>query len=138
MFLHFDLINVETQTNSHDCGVFAVAMATELALGGDPASVRWDTKKMRQHLKSCLEEGTMRHFPMLGRRRVALGARVRQTVLERVFCIASCRMPNDKNRAMISCDCCKAWFHIDCMELTQKIHFPPPGTALTARAFLRN
>lgn len=39
--LHFDMINVETQTNFHDCGVFAVAMATELALGGDPATCRW-------------------------------------------------------------------------------------------------
>lgn len=121
--LRFDLINVETQTNSHDCGVFAVAMATELALGGDPASCRWDTKKMRQHLKACLEKGTMVHFPTIGRRRIALGSRVRRTVLERVFCIASCRMPNEKNRAMISCDRCKAWFHIDYVNLDKDDSF---------------
>ena len=121
--LHFDLINVETQTNTHDCGVFAVAMATELALGGDPASCRWDTKKIRQHLKTCLEEGTMRRFPTLGQRRVAFGARVRHTVREEVFCISSCRMPNESDRAMISCDSCKAWFHIDCVKLNKDDSF---------------
>ena len=114
--LHFDLINVEIPTNSHDCGVFVVAMATELAFGGDPDSCHRDMKKMRQHLKACLEEGTMRHFPTLGLRRVAHGSRVRRTILERVFCIASCRMPNEKNRAMILCDHCNALFHIDCVK----------------------
>ena len=86
--VHFDIINVETQPNSHDCGVFAVPMATKLALGGDPAVCRWDTNIMR-HLKVCLEEGAMNNFPTLGRRRVALGSRVRRTVLERIIILHS-------------------------------------------------
>ena len=104
--IHFDLINVETQLNSYDCGVLAIANATELALGRDPVVCRWDTTRMRQHLKSCLEKGLMNSFPMLGTRRITLGSRVRHTILEKVYCIPKCRMPNDKGEAMISCDKC--------------------------------
>lgn len=121
--LYFDLINVEKQKNSHDCGVFAVAMATELALGGDPATCRWDAKNMRKHLKNCLEEGKMRRFPTLGQRRVAFGARVKESSSVEVHCIASCRLPNDPDRGMISCDQCKKWFHIDCVKLKRKKSF---------------
>ena len=65
----------------------------------------------------------MRRFPTLRQRRVAFGARVRHTVREEVFCISSCRMPNESDRAMISCDSCKAWFHIDCVKLNKDDSF---------------
>ena len=32
----FDIINVERQRNTYDCGVYALAFATELAHGADP------------------------------------------------------------------------------------------------------
>ena len=121
--LHFDLVNVEKQQNSYDCGVFAIANATELACGKDPAVCRWDTDRMRQHLKQCLEEGVIKRFPTLQRKRVALGSRVRRTLLERIFCISACRMPNDKSRAMICCDKCRNWFHHDCVNLNKEDSF---------------
>ena len=56
----------------------------------------------------------MSRFPT-GRRRIPFGSCVRKSKLEKLHCI--CRMPNDKERAMIACDQCKGWFHKDCMGL---------------------
>ena len=59
------VLNCQQQNNSSDCGVFAIANAVELALGDvqNVASVRYDTTKMRSHLKECLRLGEMRPFP---------------------------------------------------------------------------
>lgn len=115
--IHFDLVNVETQKNSFDCGVLSIAMATELVTGSDPAGYYWDTSKMRPHLLTCLEQGSMTPFPKLGRRRVPFGSRIRVSSLEKVYCISTCRMPNDKDQGMTSCDSCPGWFHFSCVEL---------------------
>ena len=63
---------------------------------------------MRAHLKLCLEEGTIKHFPILGKRRVPFGSRICKTI---VYCVLSCRMPNVKQKAMIACDYCHTWYH---------------------------
>lgn len=118
--IRFDLVNVETQKNSFDCGILSIAMATELVAGNDPAGYHWDTAKMRPHLLACFEQGSMTPFPKLGRRRIPFGSRVRVSVLEKVFCIPTCRMPNDKDRGMTSCDSCPGWFHFDCVQLDEK------------------
>ena len=52
--LHFDIINVDKQVNGSDCGVYALAFATELAHGSDPSNFIWDTSKMRSHIVSCI------------------------------------------------------------------------------------
>ena len=36
---YFDIVNVEGQPNAHDCWVYAIAYATELANGFNPALV---------------------------------------------------------------------------------------------------
>ena len=46
----FDVMNTEKQPNGFDCGVFALACATELAFGCDPVLREWDVKNMRPHL----------------------------------------------------------------------------------------
>ena len=44
--------------NSVDCGVFAIAFATDLCLGNDPASLRYIRRcHMRAHLLECLRLG---------------------------------------------------------------------------------
>ena len=53
--LNFDMVNLQRQTNSYDCGVFCVAFATELAYGGDPAKCSWYLSRMRSHLIQGLE-----------------------------------------------------------------------------------
>jgi len=109
------------QPNADDCRVFALAMATELAYGGDPAVCKWDVETMRQHLLKCLEVGKIERFPQVGKRRLGLGSRVLKTIHEKLFCV--CRLPNQKDRPMIACDSCKQWFHKDCMGLDPIISY---------------
>ena len=83
--LHFDIVNVQWQRNDYDCVVFAIAYATELAHGGDPALYNWDCTSMRSHLVNCLEQRKLDSFPKSEKRKI--------------YCI--CRMPNDKKRGMV-------------------------------------
>ena len=59
------VMDCQQQTNLSDCGLFAIANAVELVLGDveNVASARYDTSKMREHLKECLMLGQMRPFP---------------------------------------------------------------------------
>ena len=116
--LRFDLMNVQAQPNGYDCGVFALACATEIAHGCDPVVCCWDVDRMRHHLLTCLERGEMLRFPTSQRRNIRLGTRIRKTYKEEIFC--SCRMLNDESREMIACDSCQKWFHSDCVSLDLK------------------
>ena len=95
----FDIMNIQTQTNTSDCGLFSIACATELVEGHDPVVCHWDQAKMRPHLMKCLVEGKMLRFPCSKQRRIGLGQRVRNSEKEQLYCM--CRLPNDKVRAMI-------------------------------------
>lgn len=54
------------QLNGIDCGVFAIAYATELCEGGDPATVKYNTSQMRSHLIQCFANLKMQRFPNSG------------------------------------------------------------------------
>ncbi|XP_046666819.1 uncharacterized protein LOC124358560 [Homalodisca vitripennis] len=58
-------IPVQRQENGFDCGVFAIANATSLALGRDPAKLRYDIPSMRPHLAEMLRTGRLDMFPTL-------------------------------------------------------------------------
>ena len=49
----FDIINIMNQPNGSDCGLFAIACATELVERKDPALCHWDCTMMRPHLMQC-------------------------------------------------------------------------------------
>ena len=109
--------NIQRQPNSFDCGVFAIATATELALGKDPLLCYWDTTQMRCHLIRCIEQGTMESFPQKKHRRIPLGNQYKKTMSTKIYCV--CRMPNQTSKAMIKCDSCGKWMHKECMGLDQ-------------------
>ena len=58
-------IPVKQQTNSSDCGVFAIAFATldKIVFGQDPNEVTFDIPRSRPHLIGCLQSGSMLLFP---------------------------------------------------------------------------
>ena len=72
--------NIQRQPNSCDCGVFSIAVATELALGRDPHLCYWDTTQMRSHLIKCLEQGKMESFPQKKCRHIPPGNRYKKTM----------------------------------------------------------
>ena len=48
------------QSNSIDCGVYALAFLTDLCHGKDPATCCYaGSKELRQHLVTCFENGCM-------------------------------------------------------------------------------
>ncbi len=112
--LNFAIVNMQTQENSDDCGLFAIASAAELAYGRDPCSCDWDCTMMRDHLRNCLEANSILPFPTIGKRLVRLGCCIRIEHKIEIYC--SCRMPDSK-RSMIRCSYCTIWYHKDCMKI---------------------
>ena len=119
--IFFDIMNVHAQPNLTDCGLFAVAFATELVHGEDPVLCNFDCAGMRTHLLAGLEAGLIGRFPCKKKRRVPLASRVRKSIRELIYC--TCRTPNNTDKAMIECDNCKRWFHTKCEGVEAKETF---------------
>ena len=56
-------VNVQYQIGASDCGLFALAFATSLCSGQDPATLRYEHKCVRQHLLQCITRQKMSTFP---------------------------------------------------------------------------
>ena len=109
----FDVMNVEQQQNTHDCGIYAIAFATELAYGHDPVLHKFEAGEMRSHLLHCLEKKKMERYFSSGTRNIPMGRRVRKSIPIIVYCI--CRLPNDPTLLMVECNNCRGWFHTRCL-----------------------
>ena len=66
-----NLMNIARQTGSTDCGLYATAIATCLALGRDPLTVIFNQQELRDHFLKVLKTGVVEPFPVLKRRRVS-------------------------------------------------------------------
>jgi len=55
--------DVAKQSGSYDCGLHAIAYATALAYGNDPATHHYDQEKMRLYLRKCLIDRKLKVFP---------------------------------------------------------------------------
>ena len=58
-----NIMPVQKQNGSKDCGVFAIAMMTSIAYGEDPQNVTHDQDNLRVHLLDCLTKKNMVLFP---------------------------------------------------------------------------
>ena len=113
------LIDVQHQSGSSDCSLFAVAFAQVLCAGLDPHLTTFDQKSMREHLFSSFEDGELLPFPLAQRQR-RLGRR-RVVRKQKVPVYSSCRLPwNKKDNVrgpLVSCHICNEWFHQDCENI---------------------
>lgn len=62
-------MNIQRQSGSNDCGLFAVANATLLSLGQNPGKYLVNQRLMRNHLYECFRGDKMRIFPWIKDRR---------------------------------------------------------------------
>ena len=113
----FQMINIQRQPNKRDCGLFAIAVATELANGRDPVLCYWDVTAMRSNLSSFLQAGVLSCFPLAKPRRVPVSSTFKNKTNKTVFCV--CWLVNEPSKPMIKCDKCKAWYHYQCVGLTK-------------------
>ncbi len=61
--VQLNFMGIQMQSGGADCGVFAVAFATSLALGKAPGQFHFDQPRIRQHLFKCLKSRKMVMFP---------------------------------------------------------------------------
>ena len=90
-------LDVAEQSGGNDCGCFAIAFAEALCRGEDPSVLNFDQAKMRPHLLSCLEEGTLTPFP--AGQRATQG--VKKTARIPIYC--HCRQPEPKPNPSKTC-----------------------------------
>ena len=110
--LKVNCLQVKQQSNSIDCGVFAVAFAVDVCFGLPPNESCYDVIEMRSHLSTCLQLQELSAFPKISRRvpRCGLFQRYIDT-----FCV--CRqnvfMSDSKDgvdNVMTRCSICYEWF----------------------------
>lgn len=61
---------IQQQSNAVDCGIFALAYATEFCFSGfvGGENIDFDKQAMRQHLITCFQSKSLRPFPQLKRK----------------------------------------------------------------------
>ena len=117
-------VNVQSmclQNGGSDCGVYAIAYATDLCHGNHPEGLQYHQDRLRSHFIQCLESKKMLPFPSQRRH-----AGKPQTENISVYC--SCRLPETDGEKMAACDRCNEWYHLSCdksqqmSSRTPKIH----------------
>ena len=103
-------MDVAKQSNSSDCGVLSIAYAFDLCSGYDPCEVKYDHKKIRQHLVSCLENCQLSRLPLLLCEQKSSSTKFEKTV----------RMPGESHD-MAKCDICHVWYHRHCMDIPSEV-----------------
>ena len=105
---------VQYHNGNPDCGIFAVAFATDLAYGCNPTRRRYNPIHMRSHYLQCISTAQkVTQFPSTVKKPEAPN-----TEYIEVFC--TCRLP--ANESMIQCYECKEMYHKSCIDIT------PPDT----------
>ena len=110
-------ISPAQQVGGADCGVFALAFATDLSFGNDPAKISYAQREMRDHLLLCLEQQQMEPFP---RARRPANICVRTIESFSVFCL--CQLPETED--MVCCDKCNSWYHYHCVGIREESDLP--------------
>ncbi len=113
-YITIEYVNVQFQRGGSDCGLFAIANATAICNGTDPAYLHFKQDEMRKHLKTALEKKSLPPFPS---KKVKTLMKMDKEKLH-IFC--DCRMIDD-GRCMVECNGCKNWYHADCISISSSM-----------------
>ena len=88
MCLKINVKPVQQQTNSVDCGIFAMAFSTCILFDENPKTQHFNEKLFRKNLLQSLAEQHVRHFPATGNN---VGKCESKPILLELYCC--CRQP---------------------------------------------
>ena len=108
------LHKVQNQQGTSDCGLFAIAFATDLAYGNEPASAKYDQAKLREHFLDCLSKNILTPFPKTP-------SRYKKPRMETIKIFCKCRFPDNGKERMIQCDTCSEWYHQSCENVDSNL-----------------
>jgi len=101
---------------TNQCGVLAVAFATELAFSGKVTYVNFLLNQLRPHLLKCIRADKFQPFPRAPEP-VKPAKRLGGPLPVQVHCY--CRLPGTFG-TMVLCASCRRYYHIKCMGLTRE------------------
>ena len=102
----------QKQIGGNDFGLFAVANAIALLRGVDPATVKFQQPKMRQHLQECREKHVLTMFPHSTSNPTTLPTVSRKEIVS-LHCFCKKHYPGSKT---FQCSSCKVTFHTMCVK----------------------
>ena len=94
--LRVEICPAQQQDGTVDCGVFAIAFATDLCSGLEPVAAIYDQEKMRQHLLTCLQNRKLLPFP-----RMKKAGKINSRVIKTISLYCSCRLPEEFDSNMV-------------------------------------
>ena len=119
------------QLDGVSCGIHAIANTTEIIFNQqsyENHNWNWDHKRMRKHLKECLETGLLKQFPKI-KSKIGREAFKESVYDVEVFCICrqpslteSIYLPTRGYLTWIQC-CyknCAKWYHNQCVKILDK------------------
>ena len=127
--LEIQKLSVQQQHGTLDCGLFSIAFAVEMCLGHNPQYASFNQQKMREHLYMCFRNGVITAFPKMSSSELLPRP---SPVCHKVKIYCSCRMPEEYDEFMISCDVCHQWFHTSCVNIKAD-SFPDQWECYTCR-----
>lgn len=105
---------MQRQRGASDCGLFAIAFATALCCGYNPAAVEFKQNNLRSHLIESFEKREIQPFPS----KEKIRSRSLTKVSVALYCL--CRLP--ESGYMIQCDVCQEWYHDTCIIIPKNIN----------------
>ena len=112
-FFAVQKLSVLQQTETSDCGLFAITLAVETFFIKNVELVSFKQVAMHEHLYRCLESGEITSFPKIDSN--FLLHSINQTLKINFYCI--CKLPDFFDDEMVQCDCCKHWYHSKCVSV---------------------
>ena len=112
--LNIKILSVQQQQGTVDCGVFSIANSVEVCMGNNPEHISYDQAKMRKHLLECFTIGKLSPFPKSSTHESLPRP---MTTCHEIELYCHCRMPEEYDIVMISCDVCLKWFHCTCVKV---------------------
>ena len=103
--------SVQHQKGDSECGLYAIAYATDLAFGNDPASYIYKQSELRAHLVNCLKRDHMTPFI----------TKPKKPLLRKIGIHCTCRLPDNGAERMIKCGQCSTWFHQSCENVSKSM-----------------